>query len=160
MERPITGFRRDEAGDWVAILDCGHPQHVRHRPPFEERPWVTTAEGRRSRLGIPLGCVRCDRAELPADALPYKRTADFTETTIPDGLRREHTTRAGVWGRIVVVEGRLRYRVERFGTDVELGPGQPGIVVPEVPHHVEPLGPVRFHVEFLRVPSRSDDDPE
>jgi hypothetical protein len=27
-----------------------------------------------------------------------------------------------------------------------------GIVEPEVPHEVEPLGEVRFHVEFLRCP--------
>jgi len=25
MERPITGFRLDEEGDWVAILGRGHP---------------------------------------------------------------------------------------------------------------------------------------
>jgi tellurite methyltransferase len=156
MRRPIVDFRRDAAGDWVAVLDCGHPQHVRHRPPFEERPWVTTAAGRREKVGLPLDCVRCDRRELPADAAAYKRTPDFTETTMPDALRREHTTRPGVWGRIVVAEGRLRYRVDDLATDVEVVPGSPAIVVPEVPHHVEPLGPVRFFVEFLRVPSRSD----
>lgn len=67
MKRAIIGFRRDEAGDWVALLDCGHPQHVRHRPPFVERPWVETAEGRRSMLGTMLDCVRCDRGEPPAE---------------------------------------------------------------------------------------------
>lgn len=31
--RRIVGFDRDEEGDWVALLECGHRQHVRHRPP-------------------------------------------------------------------------------------------------------------------------------
>ena len=46
VERAIAGFEQDEAGDWVALLECGHRQHVRHRPPWRERPWVLTAEGR------------------------------------------------------------------------------------------------------------------
>ena len=33
---------------------------MRHDPPWMERPWVTTQEGRHSRLGEELNCVRCD----------------------------------------------------------------------------------------------------
>ena len=33
-----------------------------------------------------------------------------------------------------------------------LTPERPGVVEPEVAHEVEPLGPVRFLVEFLRSP--------
>ena len=33
-------FHQDEQGDWVAELECGHGQHVRHRSPWELRPWV------------------------------------------------------------------------------------------------------------------------
>lgn len=150
MQRAITGFTTDAAGDWVAQLACGHPQHVRHRPPFFSRPWVTTEEGRAGRIGQPLDCTRCDRLELPADFVVYKQTPEFTEATIPPGLTRDHTTRAGVWGRIVVLSGTLRYRVESLAVDQLLGPGTPGIVVPEVPHSVAPGGPVRFFVEFLR----------
>jgi tellurite methyltransferase len=60
VERAIVGFHRDEVGDWVAELDCGHQQHVRHRPPFQERPWVVDAEGRAGRVGTPLPCRLCD----------------------------------------------------------------------------------------------------
>jgi tellurite methyltransferase len=63
MKRPITGYHRDEQGDWVAELSCGHGQHVRHKPPFTLRPWVETAAGRDSMLGTELDCVRCDRGE-------------------------------------------------------------------------------------------------
>jgi tellurite resistance-related uncharacterized protein len=88
---------------------------------------------------------------LPNDAAPYRRTAEFSESTIPAALLRRHTTKAGVWGRIHVVEGSLRYRVlEPAPAEYILVPGHPGVVEPEVPHEVEPLGSVRFYVEFLR----------
>ena len=155
MERPITGFATDAEGDWVALLSCGHPQHVRHRPPFTLRPWVTTEEGRRSRIGVPLDCVRCDAFELPAGFVAYKRTAVFTETTVPDALRRDHATRSGVWARIVVLDGRLRYVVDRPALATELDPDHPGIAPPEANHRVEPLGPVRFQVEFWATPDEA-----
>jgi hypothetical protein len=60
VERAIVGFDRDDVGDWVALLECGHRQHVRHRPPWQERPWVLTPEGRQGRLGTSLNCVLCD----------------------------------------------------------------------------------------------------
>ena len=65
MERSILGFHRDEAEDWVAELDCGHNQHVRHRPPFENRPWTMTEAGRQAKLGQRLACPNCDRFEVP-----------------------------------------------------------------------------------------------
>jgi hypothetical protein len=60
MRAAITGWHTDEVGDWVADLACGHGQHVRHQPPFRERPWVVTEEGRASWIGAELECVRCD----------------------------------------------------------------------------------------------------
>ena len=60
MERAITGFHQDEHGDWVAELACGHGQHVRHRPPWQVRPWVATDAGRRDHLGALLDCKLCD----------------------------------------------------------------------------------------------------
>jgi hypothetical protein len=61
-EQRIVGFHQDEQGDWVADLACGHTQHVRHRPPWELRPWVVTVEGRRAHLGQILQCKKCDGA--------------------------------------------------------------------------------------------------
>ena len=67
MRRKIVGYHRDEQGDWVAELECGHPQHVRHQPPWMERPWVVTPVGRASRIGMELDCKRCDEeASRPA----------------------------------------------------------------------------------------------
>lgn len=60
IERAIIGFHQDEFDDWVADLECGHSQHVRHRPPWQERPWVVSAEGREAHLGMKLVCKKCD----------------------------------------------------------------------------------------------------
>lgn len=62
MEQPIAGFDRDEEGDWVALLACGHRQHVRHNPPFINRPWTTSAAGRASKIGVRLNCKHCDES--------------------------------------------------------------------------------------------------
>jgi hypothetical protein len=32
---------------------------VRHDPPWQSRPWVTTPEGRASRIGAELACAKC-----------------------------------------------------------------------------------------------------
>jgi len=46
MERRIVRFRQDGEGQWVADLECGHTQHLRHNPPWTVRPWVIPPEGR------------------------------------------------------------------------------------------------------------------
>jgi hypothetical protein len=63
MRRRIMGFHQDDEGDWVAELECGHTQHVRHRPPFQERPWVTTTDGRAGRVGSELDCPLCNQTD-------------------------------------------------------------------------------------------------
>lgn len=63
MLQPITGYHLDDENHWVAQLACGHNQHVRHDPPWINRPWVTTRAGRRDHLGTVLDCLKCDRGE-------------------------------------------------------------------------------------------------
>jgi tellurite resistance-related uncharacterized protein len=91
---------------------------------------------------------------LPSDLVAYRRTPEFTELTVPEGLLRAHSTKPGAWGLIHVLEGRLAYRItdpRRTASEVILTPGSdPGVVEPTILHEVEPLGAVRFFVEFLR----------
>jgi hypothetical protein len=67
-ERLIVGFHQDQEGDWVAELECGHNQHVRHDPPWQERSWVLSSEDRRSRLGTRLTCRLCRAEETGSGA--------------------------------------------------------------------------------------------
>jgi tellurite resistance-related uncharacterized protein len=84
----------------------------------------------------------------PTVAEPYRRTPVFDENTLPAGLRGEHRTKAGVWGVIRVLEGRLRYQVLDPPSEMILEPGHPGLVLPDQPHRVHVLGRVRMQVEF------------
>ena len=87
---------------------------------------------------------------LPITVKPHKRTATFTEATAPQGLLTDHTTKAGTWAVITVVSGQLQYTIPSQDEIVLLDPETPGIVEPEVPHRIKPLGPVMFHLEFWR----------
>ncbi|WP_428679750.1 DUF1971 domain-containing protein [Reyranella sp.] len=77
----------------------------------------------------------------------YKSTPVFDETTLPAALRREHRTKAGVWGIIRVLEGEVRLVIVG-GAETILTPDRPGLVLPDQPHHVEPLGKMRMQVDF------------
>jgi tellurite methyltransferase len=157
LHRSIVGFHQDLEQHWVAELDCGHCQHTRHEPPFFPRPWVTNETGRLEHIGQLLNCVLCDRQEIPDGYAPYRRTALFTNDSIPKGLRSRHTTKKGVWAKIHVQSGSLQYRIhDPYHTETILVGGasarrncdRPGIVLPEVEHEVEPIDHVEFFVEF------------
>lgn len=68
MKQAIMGYHKDQYQDWVAQLICAHFQHVRHHPPFINRPWVVTSEGRDAMLGYLLNCKKCDLG-APKDTL-------------------------------------------------------------------------------------------
>src|ERR1700687_4202713 len=69
-EHPRTSLRHGQtknrgvssrrANDWVAELECGHNQHVRHNPPWSNRPWVVTPQGCLERIGHELACRACE----------------------------------------------------------------------------------------------------
>ncbi len=87
--------------------------------------------------------------DLPPGVQFYKRTSVFTEETMPNGLRKDHSTGAGVWGVIHVEHGEMEYSIA--GQDVyRLKRGQNGVIEPQVLHHVKPLGDVSFFIEFFR----------
>lgn len=145
----------------MAELSCLHRQHVRHRPPWRSAPWVLDAAERAARVGSPLDCPLCDRAELPDGLRVVRTTETWDERTMPAALRRDHRVAAGTWGRLRVEEGRLRFTTAAVPTidvpaidvpaiDAVVAAGQVQPIPPEVPHRVEPLGAVRFAVEFLR----------
>jgi len=78
--------------------------------------------------------------------VPYKRTKTFTETTVPAGLLKDHQTKAGVYGRIVVVSGTLI--LTRAATEETLEATQTAVIAPQEIHSVWPVDAVSFYVEF------------
>ena len=92
--------------------------------------------------------------ELPGGLTLYRSTPLFNELTTPAALRSDHCTKAGVWGRIRLLKGRLHYCVadpRRSAASLELTTDGPtGIIEPTIIHHVEPIGEVEFQVEFWK----------
>jgi tellurite resistance-related uncharacterized protein len=153
----IESFRRESDTAWVAELDCGHTQHIRHAPPFKLAPWVIDEQGRAEHVGALLPCPLCKMPRLPACARVYKSTPIYDAASLPSGLLRSHRLKRGSWGKILVLEGRVRYVLEDEGLlTFVLRPGVPGIVAPERPHHIEVDPDARVQIEFLR-PSELDD---
>jgi tellurite methyltransferase len=150
MHRRMTGFHQDDHGDWVAELDCLHSQHVRHRPPFQERPWVVDEDGRRRRLGAELDCPLCDRAEMPAGLTVMGVAGPFDETTVPAGLLRPHRVGGATWGCLAVLEGSVGFSLATDpALEVQVGAGDCQAIPPGVEHHLRLAGPVRLTVQFL-----------
>ena len=63
----LQGFRQDDEGHWVAELSCGHTQHLRHLPPWQNRSWVQDEEQRKARLGTAFSCGWCARRQQEED---------------------------------------------------------------------------------------------
>jgi len=83
---------------------------------------------------------------------PYRSTPVFDENTLPAALRGRHSTKAGVWGMVRVLEGQVRLTYLDPASQVVLDPGTPGPLPPERPHFVEPLGPMKMRVDFYHQP--------
>lgn len=73
-EQAMVDFVLDDEQHWVAVLACGHRQHVRHRPPLVAREWVLSPAGRQSRLGQTLWCKHCEAEALKAPEVQPEST--------------------------------------------------------------------------------------
>jgi hypothetical protein len=62
----LLDFRQDEDGHWVAVLSCGHTQHLRHQPPWQDRAWVLDPIKREGQRGQLFACGWCQRAAAQA----------------------------------------------------------------------------------------------
>ena len=150
MRRTITGFHRDDAGDWVAELSCLHGQHVRHQPPFQDRRWVLQQSGREERIGAELDCPLCDRAEPPSDLVLVRTAGPFDDQSLPPGLRRAHRVGAGTWGRLRVTGGAVLFTMSVDPPiDERLQAGEARWLPPEVSHALAVDGPASLEIDFF-----------
>src|SRR5581483_3539756 len=72
---------------------------------------------------------------LPPGFVAYSRTREFTPETLPDGLKAAHSTKAGTWALLHVLEGQVLYRLEAPGSGEQLaGTGDKVVIEATVPH--------------------------
>lgn len=82
---------------------------------------------------------------------PYRSTPIFNAETLPAALCKAHCTKAGVWGRLNVLNGSVRYVVEETEAHLVLNAGDFVTILPEQMHHVEPLGDMQMQVSLYDV---------
>lgn len=97
----------------------------------------------------PLSARPAEEESLPR---PYRSTPVFDQDTLPAALRGRHSTKAGIWGLIRVIEGQLRLTYIDPPSEVVLDPGNAGLVRPQQPHFVTPLGEMKMQVDFYDHP--------
>jgi tellurite resistance-related uncharacterized protein len=81
-----------------------------------------------------------------AEVLPYRSTPVFDQDTLPGALRARHNTRAGVWGVIRVT------RLDDPPSVSLLDALTPGLILPQQPHFVTPLGAMKMQIDFYDQP--------
>lgn len=90
-------------------------------------------------------------AERPC-VQPYRSTPVFDQDTLPAALRSRHSTKAGVWGVVRVIEGTLRLTYLDPEAHIVLNCATPGLLLPEQAHFVTPLGLMKMQVDFYDQP--------
>lgn len=89
--------------------------------------------------------------KLPKTVEKYAESPIFTEDTVPRKLTREHNTKSGVWGRLIVLEGGLDFVIPGPpSTTQHIEAGSVVIIEPMVLHYVVLNEPVQFKIEFLK----------
>ena len=98
-----------------------------------------------------------DHDRIP-EGFTLARTTDvFDNDTVPAGLLRAHRVADGIWGRLVVHDGQVRFVFEdRPDEPIAVSAGDAVVIPPARPHHVELDGPARFAVEFYRPDTAGD----
>jgi tellurite resistance-related uncharacterized protein len=80
--------------------------------------------------------------------VPYRSTPVFTNDTLPEGLRRAHSTKVGVWGLLKDLKGSTLYVAEETGErQIVRAPGTI-VIYPHQLHSVEPQDDMEMQVDF------------
>ncbi|KSV64642.1 hypothetical protein N183_34740 [Sinorhizobium sp. Sb3] len=92
-----------------------------------------------------------DHAVPPARPLelasrPYRSTPVFDKETVPKPLLQSYRLRPQTWAKLTVLEG-LHYHLRSQPT-IEVDACSPVIIPPDVPHHLQIVGPVKLQLHF------------
>lgn len=81
---------------------------------------------------------------IPAHFVNYKSTPTFTKDNVPKMFIHRHNTRAGVYGKICVLQGTLKF----YGFSSSKGEVEQEVIIQADQHAISP--PQYWHkVEFL-----------
>ena len=92
------------------------------------------------------------KGAAPMPPEPYKSTPVFDAETLPEAIRKQHSTKEGTWGLLRVLEGRVTLVFIDPAREVEVTPGKPAPIPPQAVHFVKLDGPMRMQVDFYKEP--------
>lgn len=95
--------------------------------------------------------MNLEERRLPPHARRYRQSPAFTTSNTPEALQRNHATRAGTWGLLVVSDGSVTFRDVESGLVRTLFAGDRQVILPESLHAALPGSDTVFHVEFYRM---------
>ena len=154
MISTIAAFTQDDDGDWVARLSCGHGQHMRHRPMLEYRPWVLDAAQRAARIGTPIECPLCDRAEMPGDLVRTYVSDPLTCSKDASDFPSLLEVPPGQWYLIEVLDGQLKVYIPQLANpNFVLGPRTTVALPPSVTAMLEPRPGTAAIIESWSLPA-------
>ncbi|MGB5484657.1 DUF1971 domain-containing protein [Parasphingorhabdus sp.] len=81
---------------------------------------------------------------------PYGSSAVFDEHSLPDSLRNKHSTKAGTWGLLRVMEGEVGLVFLDPPSQRLVTVDDPAPIPPQSKHFVKLVGPMKMQVEFYR----------
>ena len=91
------------------------------------------------------------RSEMPPGFVAYGRSPDFHSDSLPAKLQSAHSTKAGTWGLLHVLDGVVQFRLEAPHQGEKIvRAGETVVIESQVPHRVVFLEPGRMFVEFYR----------
>ncbi len=93
--------------------------------------------------------------DLPDGLVPGRRTPQFTATTVPPALLRDHRTT--VWARLEVSAGTVEF-VDDDGPPAVATPERPIVILPDRAHRVSPSADAVFAVQFFDQPNQPEPD--
>lgn len=79
---------------------------------------------------------------------PYGSSPVFDENTLPEALRKKHSTKSHTWGRLTVLSGSVKLVYHDPAREIIVTPEEPAPLLPDEVHHVEVIGPVKMRVDF------------
>lgn len=151
MEKKIVDFHVDEQGDWVADLECGHTQHVRHNPPWINRPWVLEEEGRKRSLGALLDCLKCNMPTMPERVHRVECSEVFDQQALVNQYSGMQKNDHDCWIKVVVSEGELVYQQVADKTKgYVIDSNFSAVIMPNEIFSLSPKGHVLFQFHYYQ----------
>jgi len=85
-----------------------------------------------------------------SDKTSYKKTPIFNAKNVPKAILEKHNTKEGVWGKLIVIKGRIKFLDLEKESEVILETGEFQIIEPTKWHKVVLIDDVEFFIEFYK----------